>query len=79
MIDESEGQIKAKPDLSVARKASGAHWGFFDGVQTDRWELRCGAWTALRTDSTKIKMKVLKYSGHDKTLAFLLYTGAHVE
>ena len=74
-----KGRIKAKPDLPVARKASGAHWGSFDGVQTDWWEMRSGGWTALPTDSTKIKMKVWKYSGHDQTLAFLLYTGAHVE
>lgn len=53
-----KGRIKAKPDLPVARKASEAHWGSFDGVSTDWWELRSGAWTALPTDSTKIKMKV---------------------
>lgn len=32
-----KGRIKAKPDLPVARKASEAHWGSFDGVQTDWW------------------------------------------
>ena len=65
-----KGRIKAKPDLPMARKASEAHCGSFDDVQTDWWEVRSGARTALPTDSTKIKMKVYEYFGHDQTLAF---------